>query len=253
MGAPVAATDDDAGDTLTYSLEGTDGGSFTIVSTSGQIQTSAALNYEAKSSYSVTVKVNDGTVNVTKAVTISVTDVDEPPGTPDAPTVTAKSGATDSLDVSWTAPANTGRPAIDDYNVQYRIGTTGPFTSHSFSGTGTSTTITGLTAGTSYQVQVQAHNDEGDSAWSASGTGSTNAPTNNPPVFPSGTITRSVAENTASGQNVGAPVAATDDDSGDTLTYSLEGRTAAPSPSSAPAARSRPARRSTTRPRAATR
>ena len=223
VGAPVAATDDDAGDTLTYSLEGTDGGSFTIVSTSGQIQTSAALNYEAKSSYSVTVKVNDGTVNVTKAVTISVTDVDEPPGTPDAPTVTAKSGATDSLDVSWTAPANTGRPAIDDYNVQYRIGTTGPFTSHSFSGTGTSTTITGLTAGTSYQVQVQAHNDEGDSAWSASGTGSTNAPTNNPPVFPSGTITRSVAENTASGQNVGAPVAATDDDSGDTLTYSLEG------------------------------
>ena len=223
VGAPVAATDDDSGDTLTYSLEGTDGGSFTIVSTSGQIQTSAALNYEAKSSYSVTVKVNDGTVNATKEVTISVTDVDEPPGTPDAPTVTAKSGATDSLDVSWTAPANTERPAIDDYNVQYRIGTTGPFTSHSFSGTGTSTTITGLTAGTSYQVQVQAHNDEGDGAWSASGTGSTNAPTNNPPVFPSGTITRSVAENTASGQNVGAPVAATDDDSGDTLTYSLEG------------------------------
>ena len=177
VGAPVAATDDDDGDTLTYSLEGTDGGSFTIDSTSGQIQTSAALNYEAKSSYSVTVKVNDGTVNVAKAVTISVTDVDEPPGTPDAPTVTAKAGATDSLDVSWTAPANTERPAIDDYNVQYRIGTTGPFTSHSFSGTGRSTTITGLTAGTSYQVQVQAHNDEGDGAWSASGTGSTNAAT----------------------------------------------------------------------------
>ena len=223
VGAPVAATDDDDGDTLTYSLEGTDGGSFTIVSTSGQIQTSAALNYEAKSSYSVTVKVNDGTVNATKEVTISVTDVDEPPGTPDAPTVTAKSGATDSLDVSWNAPANAERPAIDDYNVQYRIGTTGPFTSHSFSGTGTSTTIAGLTASTSYQVQVQAHNDEGDSPWSASATGSTNAPTNNPPVFSSGTITRSVAENTASGQNVGAPVAATDDDDGDTLTYSLEG------------------------------
>ena len=125
----------------------------------------------------MTVKVNDGTVNVTKAVTISVTDVDEPPGTPDAPTVTAKSGATDSLDVSWSAPANAERPAIDDYNVQYRIGTTGSFTSHSFSGTGTSTTIAGLTASTSYQVQVQAHNDEGDSPWSASATASTNAAT----------------------------------------------------------------------------
>ena len=146
VGAPVAATDDDTGDTLTYSLEGADSGSFTIVSTSGQIQTSAALNYEAKSSYSVTVKVNDGTVNATKAVTISVTDVAEPPDRPAAPIVSAKSGTTDSLDVRWTAPANTGRPAIDDYNVQYRIGTTGPFTSHSFSGTGTSTTIAGLTA-----------------------------------------------------------------------------------------------------------
>ena len=223
VGSPVAATDTDAGDTLAYSLEGTDGGSFTIVSTSGQIQTSAALDYEAKTSYSVTVRVNDGTVDATKAVTISVTDVDEPPDQPAAPTVAAKAGTTDSLDVSWSAPANTGRPAIDDYNVQYRIGTTGPFTSHSFSGTGTSTTIAGLTADTSYQVQVQAHNDEGDSPRSASGTGSTNAPGNAVPVFPSGTITRSVAENTASGQNVGSPVAATDTDNGDTLTYSLDG------------------------------
>ena len=169
VGSPVAATDDDAGDTLTYSLEGADGGSFTIVSTSGQIQTKTLVtyNYEAKSSYSVTVKVNDGTVNVTKAVTISVTDVAEPPDQPAAPTVAARAGTDDSLNVIWTAPANTGRPAIDDYNVQYRIGTTGSFTSHSFSGTGRFTTIAGLTASTSYQVQVQAHNDEGDSPWSA--------------------------------------------------------------------------------------
>ena len=93
VGSPVAATDTDTGDTLTYSLEGADSGSFTIVSASGQIQTSAALNHEAKSSYSVTVKVNDGTVDATKAVTISVTDVDEPPDQPAAPAVSAKSGA----------------------------------------------------------------------------------------------------------------------------------------------------------------
>ena len=177
VGAPVAATDTDTGDTLTYSLEGTDSGSFTIVSTSGQIRTSAALDHETKSSYSVTVKVNDGTVNATKAVTIRVTDVAEPPDQPAAPIVSAKSGTTDSLNVSWSAPANTGRPAIDDYNVRYRIGTTGSFTSHSFSGTGTSTTIGGLTADTEYQVQVQAHNDEGDSPWSASATARTNAST----------------------------------------------------------------------------
>ena len=163
VGSPVAATDTDTGDTLTYSLEGTDGGSFTIVGASGQIQTSAALNHEAKSSYSVTVKVNDGTVNATKAVTISVTDVAEPPDRPAAPAVAAQPGADDSLNVSWSAPVNTGRPAIDDYNVRYRVGTTGSFTSHSFSGTGRSTTIGGLTADTEYEVQVQAHNPEGNS------------------------------------------------------------------------------------------
>ena len=173
IGSPVAATDADAGDTLTYSLEGTDSGSFTIVSTSGQIRTKVGVtyNYEDKTSYSVTVKVNDGTVDVTKAVTISVTDVDEPPDRPAAPTV--REGTTGSLEVSWSAPTNTGRPPIDDYNVRYRVGSTGNFTSHSFTGTGTSTTITGLTANTAYEVQVQAHNDEGNSLWSSSGTGRT--------------------------------------------------------------------------------
>ena len=38
---------------------------------------------------------------------------------------------------------------------------------------------------------------------------------------------RSVAENTAAGQNIGAPVAATDANSGDTLTYSIDGRVGA--------------------------
>ncbi len=48
------------------------------------------------------------------------------------------------------------------------------------------------------------------------------------PYFPSSeTGTRSVPENTATGQDIGAPVVATDPDSGDTLTYSLGGPDAA--------------------------
>ena len=58
VGAAVTATDAD-GDTLTYTLGGTDAASFDITSTSGQIETSAALNFEQKSSYSVTVSVAD--------------------------------------------------------------------------------------------------------------------------------------------------------------------------------------------------
>ena len=51
---------------------------------------------------------------------------------------------------------------------------------------------------------------------------------NNAPEFTEGTsTTRSVAENTASGQNIGAPVTATDADTSDTLTYTLGGTDAA--------------------------
>ena len=51
---------------------------------------------------------------------------------------------------------------------------------------------------------------------------------NNAPEFTEGTsTTRSVAENTASGQNIGAPVMATDADTSDTLTYTLGGPAAA--------------------------
>ena len=110
IGAPIAATDRD-GDTLTYTLEGTDADSFDILSTSdgGQIRTSAELNFEEKSSYSVTVRVTDGRGGTDAVnVTIRVTDVDgEAPETPLAPTVTAVSST--SLQVSWeerrTTPA----------------------------------------------------------------------------------------------------------------------------------------------------
>ena len=60
IGTPIAATDPDTDDTLTYSLGGTDTASFRIVSTSGQLRTKAALDYETKSSYAVSVSVSDG-------------------------------------------------------------------------------------------------------------------------------------------------------------------------------------------------
>ena len=50
--------------------------------------------------------------------------------------------------------------------------------------------------------------------------------TNSAPTFPSSTAARSVAENTAAGQDVGGVLTATDSD-GDTLTYTLEGADAA--------------------------
>ena len=50
---------------------------------------------------------------------------------------------------------------------------------------------------------------------------------NSPPDFQAASTTREVAENSAAGTDVGAPVTATDADSGDMLTYTLEGTDAA--------------------------
>ena len=76
IGTTIAATDAD-NDPLTYTLGGTDAASFIIVSSSGQLKTSAALDYETQSTYNVTVTVSDGNLTDTIDVTINVTDVAE--------------------------------------------------------------------------------------------------------------------------------------------------------------------------------
>ncbi len=78
IGNPVTATDTDEYDTLTYSLGGTDASSFSIDSGTGQLKTNAALDYDTKASYSVTVSVSDGFSGTDSiAVTISVIDFDD--------------------------------------------------------------------------------------------------------------------------------------------------------------------------------
>ena len=61
VGSPVTATDTDQGDTLTYTLGGSDAASFDIVSETGQIETAAVLDEETRATYTVTVTANDGT------------------------------------------------------------------------------------------------------------------------------------------------------------------------------------------------
>ena len=83
IGYPVAATDADAGDTLTYTLGGTDTASFAIDDTTGQLMTMAALDFEipadadTDNAYEVTVTASDGNTaaDAMVAVTITVTNV----------------------------------------------------------------------------------------------------------------------------------------------------------------------------------
>ena len=197
VGAAIPAAADVDGDSLTYTMEGADEASFDFDPATRQIATKSGVDYdfEAKAMYSVTVKADDGKGGTdTVSVAITLTDVSEPPDAPDAPTVTATSGSTTSLDAVWAAPANDGRPEILDYDLRYCAGAPaectadGDFTDGPRDVTGLGATITGLNEGTVYQVQVRARNDEGDGGWSDSGGGSTATPVNNAPTSDDKTV-----------------------------------------------------------------
>ena len=73
---------------MSYSLGGTDAASFKVVAGTGggQLQTKAGLDYEEKTSHTVTVTVNDGNSGGDRiTVTINVTDVN--PGAPPVQTL----------------------------------------------------------------------------------------------------------------------------------------------------------------------
>ena len=74
-----------------------------------------------------------------------------------------------SLTVEWKELENTGS-AITDYDVRYReVGSGGDFTDAQHTGTARTATLTGLSPGTAYEVQVRASNDTGTGAWSQLG------------------------------------------------------------------------------------
>ncbi|MDE0194174.1 MAG: fibronectin type III domain-containing protein, partial [bacterium] len=220
VGDPVTGTpyddgDEETDDALSYSLTGEAAttGAFEIDAATGQISVKegASLDYEAKTSYTGkvhwTVQGQAAVVNLT----INLTDITGPE-TPAAPD--AEAGETEpatTLDVDWTAPDDLGSP-ITGYRVQYRAAGPNDWTAHAFSGTGTETTITGLTSASIYEVQVLAVNGEGESDWSATGTGLTG------PRQVS--AQRSLPENAQPGTLVGDPVAVTAP-GGLTLSYSV--------------------------------
>ena len=210
IGTAVAATDAD-NDTLTYSLGGTDAASFSIVTTSGQLQTSASLDYETKTSYTVTVSVSDGNGGSDSiTVTISVTDVEEQ---------ITQVGVCKVGDVIQPG----GSCTYPDTNIEFTVSNSG-LGQFLFFSSGSGLNIENTTInGVLYTFVAE---KQTDGSWEIEKVGD-DGTSNNAPTFTDGTTaTRSVAENTASGENIGDAVAATDADN-DTLTYSLGGTDAA--------------------------
>ena len=222
IGKAFAATDSNAGDTLAYALGSTDDdGHFAIDSSSGQLKTKGALDYESKTSYAVTVTATDGgelTASVT--VTITVTNVNEAPafaassvslsvaentavGTAIGDAITATElDAGDSLTYTLGSAADDGHFAIDSSSSQVKTkGALDYESKDSYSVTVTATDGGGLTASVSVTITV------------------TNV--NEAPAFAASSVSLSVAENTAVGTAIGDAITAADLDAGDSLTYTL--------------------------------
>ena len=108
------------------------------------------------------------------------------PDAPRAPTV-VRGAAAGSLGVSWTAPDDNGL-AITGYNFRYRQVGTSRWSPLTFGATTTAHTLTGLAAGTSYEVQIAARNSVGLSNYSLSRTASTAAEVYGAYVRDTGTV-----------------------------------------------------------------
>ena len=84
---------------------------------------------------------------------------------------------TDSLRVSWTAPDNTGKPALTGYDLRYKSDASdAEWVLLSGRGAGTFGTLIGLDEDTNYFVEVRAFNADYSGPWSSTAEGATSPP-----------------------------------------------------------------------------
>ena len=230
IGSPVSATDAD-GDSLTYTLGGTDANAFSIDSTNGQLRTDAFLDYENQSSHTVTITVSDGTLTDNISVTINVTDVAETPDN-SSPEFDEGSSATRAVNENTGSGADIGSAVsatdTDGDTLSYSLSGNDAASFSIDSGSGQIRTNSSLDYETkdSYSVTVNVSDGQGGSDSTSVTINITDV--NESPEFLDGTeTTRTIAENIVAGINIGTAVSATDPDDGDTLTYTLGGVDAA--------------------------
>ena len=228
VGSALTATDPD-GDTLTYSLSGTDAPSFVIDGSSGQITvgSGAVLDYESGlERFSVVVSVHDGrdvygsddsTIDDQIEVNIDVNNVDE------AGTVSV-SPEQPQAGTALAASLNDPDGSLSNISWQWARSSDGSNWSDITGASSDSYTPIADDVGGDLRASVS-YTDGHDSDKSADAVLGRRTAQRDP--YFAGDVTLTVDENTAPGASVGSALTATDPD-GDTLTYSLSG-TDAPS------------------------
>ena len=224
----AAATDPDAGTTLTYSISGTDAALFNINAATGAVTFKSSPNYEAPTDaggnnvYDVTVGVSDGTTTTSKDVTISVTNVNE------APTITSAAMASFAENGSGTVYTATATDVDGGTTLTYSISGTDAALFNINSATGAVTFMsapnyeapTDAGGNNVYDVTVSASDG---TLITSKAVAVTVTNVNEAPTITSA-ATASFAEN---GAGTVYTAAAIDPDAGTTLTYSISGTDAA--------------------------
>ncbi len=229
IGARVAA-DDPENDNLIYTLTGPDAAAFSVVASTGQLQTSEALDFELKSSYSFTIEVHDGRdgsgnpptiVDDTQDVTVTLENVEEPgvvalttlTGTIQARVaVTAELSDPDQprdVDWQWSRSPNGRTNWVNIFG-----GTIGSYTP-------TLDDVGNYIRATASYTDGHGSNKNAEKVSARVGDP---PPVNSEPMFPSTEDgRREIREDAIDGTSAGAPVRADDPNSDDYLAYTLGG------------------------------
>ncbi len=219
IGAPVTAQDDD-GDTLAYTLGGADAAVFAVDAGTGQLRTSALLDYETQGAYAVTVEVDDGNGGrASVGVTITVTNVADTP--PEAPQNVLATPAETSVELAWDPVAGAAL-----YHVEYRATATPPepWATADDMVAAPTFTVDVLDCETAHEFRVSAFGDglAHTEAWGDPSTVVTTTTTTCLLLFDAAPYAFTIGESAAIGDPVGdRPITATDPQGG-TVSYAIE-------------------------------
>ena len=218
-------------------LSGADGDEFDI-STGGVLTFKRSPDYEnptdvggggdngdrPDNAYLVTITAYAGTESKTEFIRVRVTNVNEPPEFDEGATADRNVDRSTGVNQIFGDPVTATDPDGDSLTYTLPDAATLPFSISEYTGQlSVSGTIDRNRA--SYPVAVIVTDNDPDNSEddriivtvNVAGGG------NNAPTFPAAAVSFSFNENTATVENVGTPVTATDDDSDDDLTYSLGG------------------------------